>query len=526
MADDSSEKRENEVTADLSAVEVGVSANVCKGNSTSECSPTTEKGPEKSSLSDDSSAKPVSSESDIDQANLHYEGDVCIYTDPVSKFQYRWDGTKNEWIPKVESVNSEDTSDSAKSEADSSVVENGSKSAITKDSGNNSTISEKDYVFDGESYIYKDSKTGVTYKFDNAKNSWVVKTELKKAVSQSDSDEEEEDNVVRQDMTAGHYSYEGDTHLYTDPSDGSVYIWDREKNAWFPKVDDDFLAHYQMNYGFTDPKPTTPEVEEKKEETAEETLALKRKLPPKEPSWFEVDEVHNTKVYVNNLPLDITEQEFVDLMQKCGLVMRDVDTGRMKVKIYMDPATNQPKGDALCSYIKVESVELALKLLDGYDLRGHKISVERAKFQMKGDYNPNLKPKKRRKKDKEKIKKMQEKLFDWRPDKLRGERSKHERVVIIKNLFDPKIFDNDVALILEYQQDLREECSKCGDVRKVVIYDRHQEGVAQVTFREAEEADTCIKLLNGRWFCQRKITAETWDGKTKYKFCQFLEPKL
>lgn len=62
-------------------------------------------------------------------------------------------------------------------------------------------------------------------------------------------------------------------------------------------------------------------------------------------------------------------------------------------------------------------------------------------------------------------------LFDWRPEKKVGERSKHERVVIIKNLFEPKIFDEEVSLILEYQEDLREECRKCGDVRKVVLYD-------------------------------------------------------
>lgn len=58
---------------------------------------------------------------------------------------------------------------------------------------------------------------------------------------------------------------------------------------------------------------------------------------------------------------------------------------------------------------QVESVDLALKLLDGYDLRGHKLHVEKAKFQMKGNYDPSLKPKKQKKKDKEKLKKMQEK---------------------------------------------------------------------------------------------------------------------
>lgn len=56
----------------------------------------------------------------------------------------------------------------------------------------------------------------------------------------------------------------------------------------------------------------------------------------------------------------------------------------------------------------MESVELALNMLDDYDVRGHKIKVQRAKFQMRGEYNPKLKPKKK-KQDKEKLKKMQEK---------------------------------------------------------------------------------------------------------------------
>lgn len=62
-------------------------------------------------------------------------------------------------------------------------------------------------------------------------------------------------------------------------------------------------------------------------------------------------------------------------------------------------------------------------------------------------------------------------LFDWRPERMRGEPLKCERVVIIKNLFTPEDFDRDVQLLLEYQQDIRSECLKCGDVRKVVIYD-------------------------------------------------------
>uniref|UniRef100_A0A182NJ83 RRM domain-containing protein n=1 Tax=Anopheles dirus TaxID=7168 RepID=A0A182NJ83_9DIPT len=167
----------------------------------------------------------------------------------------------------------------------------------------------------------------------------------------------------------------------------------------------------------------------------------------------------------------------------------------------------------------IESVDLALKILDNYDVRGHKIKVQRAEFQMRGEYNPTLKPK-MRKKEKERMKKMQESLFDWRPEKMRGERSKHERIVILKNLFEPELFDREVHLLLEYQNDLREECGKCGTVRRVLLYDRHPEGVAQVTMGDPEEADLVVQLMNGRFFGQRKLTAAIWDGRTKYRIAE------
>lgn len=178
-----------------------------------------------------------------------------------------------------------------------------------------------------------------------------------------------------------------------------------------------------------------------------------------------------------------------------------------------------PKGDGRCCYIKVESVDLALNILDGYQYRDHVIKVERAKFSLKGQYDPSLKPKKKKnKKDKEKQKKRMEKLFDWRPDKMIGERAKNEKVVVIKNMFDASMFENDPKLILEYRSDLRDECEeKCGSVRKVEIFDRHSEGIATVAFNEFEHADKCVELMNGRFFAGRKLDAVLWDGKTKYK---------
>lgn len=85
---------------------------------------------------------------------------------------------------------------------------------------------------------------GVTYKFDNSKQSWVVAHEDTAADNEeldNSDNESKDDNVIKQDMSSGTYGYEGDNPTYTDATDGTVYIWDRDKNAWFPKVQLDGL---------------------------------------------------------------------------------------------------------------------------------------------------------------------------------------------------------------------------------------------------------------------------------------------
>ena len=69
-------------------------------------------------------------------------------------------------------------------------------------------------------------------------------------------------------------------------------------------------------------------------------------------AWFELPAEQNTKVYVDNLPLDITEDEFEKLMSKCGMIFRDPTSNKMKIKLYSTPE-GQLKGDGLCTYIRV-----------------------------------------------------------------------------------------------------------------------------------------------------------------------------
>ncbi|XP_052899637.1 HIV Tat-specific factor 1 [Anopheles moucheti] len=436
------------------------------------------------------------------------ESGEAIYTDPATKFQYRWCKEKSEWVPL-----------------------DGTAPAAGETPSDNPYENEH-------------------YRWCHEKKEWIPKQEIPTETEFHRWDEKAQKWVPKeQPQTAsGEYRTVDGVNTYTD-KDGAVYFWDVERKGWFPKVDDDFMAMYQLSYGFIDntsggsvvaaaatPKVPSGEgsatvkqlpvhqhvdsddIDEQEEAQRAASKGKKRKAPPEPPKWFDMAPEHNTKVYVSNLPADISEEEFGEVMSKCGMVMKDPKTHKLKLKLYRE-ADGTLKGDGLCHYIKIESVDLALKILDNYDVRGHKIKVQRAEFQMRGEYNPTLKPK-MRKKEKERLKKMQESLFDWRPEKMRGERSKHERIVIIKNLFEPSLFDREVHLLLEYQNDLREECAKCGTVRRVLLYDRHPEGVAQITMGDPEEADLVVQMMNGRYFGQRKLTAAIWDGRTKYRIAE------
>ncbi|KAM7398216.1 hypothetical protein PAMA_006220 [Pampus argenteus] len=328
-----------------------------------------------------------------------------------------------------------------------------------------------------------------------------------------------------------------DPYTYTDPEDGTVYDWDHEKKAWFPKITEDFIAAYQANYGFTkegDPDANSAAVSStesaapEKKKPGDDTQKLKpdqNETPAKdakqkgekrkaEPGWFDIDDNKNTNVYVSGLPPDTSTVEFAEIMSKCGIVMRDPITEEYKVKLYKDKEGNL-KGDGLCCYLKKESVALALRLIDESEVRGYKLHVEAARFELKGQYDAS----KKKKKNKDYRKKLlqQQKQLDWRPEKKGEVRKRHEKVVIIRNMFHPSDFEEDPLVLNEYREDLRTECEKFGEVKKVILFDRHPDGVASIAFKEPEQADACIQSFNSRWFGGRQLSAQLWDGSTDYQ---------
>ena len=77
-------------------------------------------------------------------------------------------------------------------------------------------------------------------------------------------------------------------------------------------------------------------------------------------------------------------------------------------------------------------------MLDDTELRSSKIHVERAKFEVKGTFNPDLK-RKRKKLDKKTKEQQVNKLLNW-DETPKIIRHKHERIVVFKNMFNLQQF--------------------------------------------------------------------------------------
>ncbi|KAJ3045434.1 hypothetical protein HDV00_010304 [Rhizophlyctis rosea] len=291
-------------------------------------------------------------------------------------------------------------------------------------------------------------------------------------------------------------------------ADGISYEWDPEKNAWFPMYDENLIGLQQSVYSVegvdeTAPVPAFERKGKRKKEKVYTYDEPKPKKPKTEPKPRPI-----TSVYVTGLPLDTTEEEVHDVFKTYGVLNVDLTTNKPRIKLYKN-ADGQLKGDALVTYYKEESVELACN----------------AEFKEKpkpppgeGDSNSNNSAKpKLDKKTLQKKKQQIEKQFEWYEEGAPRKSTQFSKIVVLKRMFTFQELEEDPTLLIDLKAEVRDECEKLGEVTNVNLYDLEEDGIMTVRFKEPESAVLCMKKMNGRFFAGRRVEATLHNGKDKFR---------
>jgi HIV Tat-specific factor 1 len=285
-------------------------------------------------------------------------------------------------------------------------------------------------------------------------------------------------------------------------------------------------------------------------------------------------------ITITDLPIDVTLNEIVVHFKKAGIIQIDIVTGDPKVilhrvrqekkdndvgikqtekedTLFVNKSSNSntlSRTASIC-YLKHESVDLAVQLLDGAELRpgnggfslhvspstavnefGEFVDDESLLLEESGvDQLARSTSRKKRQQDikgealASKARNLDPKaraaLFRSLEQKLKlgwadegTDDSTGLCIVVLRNMFTIDEVQHQEGFLQELREDVIHELEEsCGTVTTAIIYERHPEGIVFVKFETPGAAALCIDKMNGRYFGGKKILCGYWDGVEEFK---------
>ncbi|PSK55415.1 Splicing factor U2AF-associated protein 2 [Elsinoe australis] len=318
-----------------------------------------------------------------------------------------------------------------------------------------------------------------------------------------------DDERISFDSTKGVYILED--------ADGKEYEWMEKYSNWVEQMDEELVKAQQSAYYAAQDEEAEARDESSKKRKSDDKSASENKKAKKEP----VQRV-NSSVYVTGLPKDATSDELFDIFsRKGGLIANNIDSETPRIKMYAED-DGSFKGEALITFFRPESVQMAIDLLDGTDLRTYmsgdmRVQEADMSYKKSKEYQQNSGEKKKGPgKDVNKIKKMTEKmnnrLADWDDD---------DPQVLEEEVKPASKFDKteEPELLLELPEDIREKAEEedWGAITTIDVFDKEPDGVVKIRFKDAKCATKAVMNMDGRIFAGKQLVAYIPDKREVYR---------
>ncbi|KAJ1542412.1 hypothetical protein HK096_009402, partial [Nowakowskiella sp. JEL0078] len=196
----------------------------------------------------------------------------------------------------------------------------------------------------------------------------------------------------------------------------------------------------------------------------------------------------DNKIFVGGLPIYLNEEQVMELLRAFGELRA--------FNLVKETLTNASKGYAFCEYLDAEITDIACQGLNGMELGDKKLIVQRASIGANKDKLPGyvgppaVTP-----------------VVPTAPVSLEP-----SNVMMLLNMILPEEME-DTDIWQETNEDTYEECSKFGNIQKIII-PRPVDGTASqwvgkvfIQFDTVEQSTAAMKSLGGRTFAGRTVVA-------------------